>query len=94
MIAIIPIVQNDFILAAIYTVFGIITLAVKRQKNDIAFLAFGFIGLFLSEYFFISTGVETFNRHTLVGIMPFWLPFLWAYVFMVIGRCIKIIDSK
>jgi hypothetical protein len=94
MIAIIPFIQNDFIIAGIYTAFALVTLAIKRQKNDLVFLAFGFICLFISEYFFISTGVETFNRHTLLGVMPFWLPFLWAYAFMVIGRCIRILDSK
>ena len=93
MIALIPIIQNDYILAGIYVLFALLTLVIKRQKKDVLFLLFGFVGLFISEYFFISTGVETFNRHTLFGVMPFWLPFLWAYVFMVIGRCIRILDG-
>lgn len=94
MIALIPFIQNDFVLAGVYALFILITLVIKRQKNELLFLAFGFIGLFLSEYFFISTGVEVFKRQTLFGVMPFWLPFLWAYVFMIIGRCIKILDSN
>ncbi len=94
MIGLIPIVENDFILAGIYTLFILLTLTFKREPNDWTFLIFGFVGLFFSEYFFISTGVETFNRHSLFGIMPFWLPFLWAYAFMVIGRSIRILDKK
>ena len=94
MIGLIPIVENDFVLAGIYTLFILITLTIKREPNDWIFLIFGFVGLFFSEYFFISTGVETFNRHSLFGIMPFWLPFLWAYAFMIIGRSIRILDGK
>jgi hypothetical protein len=94
MIGLIPLIQNDFLLAAVYVVFIAVTLAIKREKNDWIFLVFGFVGLFCSEYFFISTGVETFNRHTLLGVMPFWLPFLWAYAFMIIGRSIRILDKK
>ena len=94
MIGLIPIVENDFILAGVYALFILITLTIKRESNDWIFLIFGFVGLFFSEYFFISTGVETFNRHSLFGIMPFWLPFLWAYAFMIIGRSIRILDGK
>jgi len=93
MIALIPFVKNDYILAGIYAVLTIATLSVKKHKNDILFLVFGFVGLTISEYLFVSTGVETFIRNTLFGIMPFWLPFLWAYAFMVIGRSIKILDQ-
>ncbi len=94
MIGLIPLVQNDFILAAIYFVFILLTVGIKRQKHDVLFLVFGFVGLFISEYVFISTGVETFVRHSLFGIMPVWLPFLWAYAFMVIARCIRILDAR
>ena len=94
MIALIPVIQNDYILASVYIIFAIATIAIRKQKNDLIFLAFGFGGLFLAEYFFISTGVGTFNRQTLLGVMPFWLPFLWAYAFMIIGRSIRIIDSR
>ena len=94
MIALIPLIQNDFILAGAYVIFIAATLGIKREKNDWLFLVFGFIGLFCSEYFFISTGVETFDRHTLFGVMPVWLPFLWAYAFMIIARCIRVLDRK
>jgi hypothetical protein len=45
------------------------------------------------ECIFILTGVETFIRNSLFGIMPLWLPFLWAYGFVVIKRAIAIIES-
>ncbi len=94
MIGLIPFVQNDFLLSGIYVLFIAVTLTIKREKNDWIFLVFGFIGLFLSEWFFISTGVEIFVRHTLFGIMPVWLPFLWAYAFMIIARSIRVLDKK
>ena len=92
MIALIPLVQNDFVLTIVYVVFIATTLAIKKEKKDWAFLLFGFVGLFLSESFFIWTGVETFNRHTLLGTMPLWLPFLWAYAFLIMRRCLKILE--
>jgi hypothetical protein len=49
-------------------------------------LGFGFIFMTLSEYLFISTGVEVFERDSLFGLMPLWLPFLWGYGFVVIKR--------
>ena len=91
MIALIPLVQNDFVLSAIYILFIIVTLVIKREKKDFLFLAFGFVGLFLSEYFFISTGVETFHRQSLFGVMPLWLPVLWAYAFLIMSRVLSIL---
>lgn len=93
MILMIPVIQNDFVLSGIYALVIAVTILIRRHKNDLTFLIFGFVGLLLSEYFFISTGVETFNRRTLLGVMPLWLPFLWAYVFVAIGRCFKIIND-
>ena len=64
-----------------------------REKNDLTIYISGFFFMFLSEIFFISTGVETFERNSLFGIMPLWLPFLWAYGFIVIRRAVHIIES-
>ncbi len=86
MIGLIPFVQNDVLLTAIYIVIIGISFFVKREKNDGIIFLFGLVGLFVSEYFFISTGVETFNRHSLFGIMPLWLPVLWGYAFIGIKR--------
>ena len=49
--------------------------------------------MILSEAFFISTGVETFTRTSLLGIMPLWLPVLWGYAFVAIKRAILILDQ-
>ncbi len=63
----------------------------RYEKKDFLFLIFGFVIMLIGEYLFISTGVETFNRNSLFGIMPLWLPFLWGYVFLVIKRMINIL---
>ena len=93
MIALIPLIKNDVILTGVYIFIIAVTLGIKKEKKDWAFLLFGFVGLFLSESFFIWTGVETFNRHSLFGIMPLWLPFLWAYAFLIMRRCLKILEN-
>ncbi len=93
MIALIPLVINDYILSLIYVVLICVAFAVKREKNDLIVLAFGFIIMIVSEYFFISTGVETFQRNTLFGIMPIWLPFLWSYGFVAIKRSVEILNK-
>ncbi len=46
-----------------------------------------------SEYVFCSTGVETFVRNSLFGLMPIWLPFLWGYGFIAIKRSVLILDK-
>ena len=85
MILLIPFVPNDYLLAIIYVlVIGVSS--VRYSKKDFVFLAFGFVALLLAETLFISTGVEVFERRTLLGIMPVWLPLLWAYVFVAVKR--------
>ncbi len=92
MIALIPYVLNDFILAGIYI--GIIAIsAIRYTRKDFIFLVFGFFMLLAGEYFFLLTGVETFERRTLFGMMPVWLPFLWAYVFVVIKRSVHLFEK-
>ena len=86
MIAFIPFIENDYLLTAIYCAFIVAILISKKERSDYIFLMIGFFGLVGGEYFFIRMGVETFNRHTLLGLMPFWLPFLWAFVFLSMKR--------
>ena len=93
MIGFIPVFQNDYFLSLIYIVIIIIALLAKYEKNDIPILIFGFFIMILSEYIFISTGVETFIRNSLFGIMPLWLPILWAYGFVAIKRSVRIIEK-
>ena len=92
MIGLIPLVKNDFLLTAAYVLIIGSALAVKREPKDITILIFGFFVLTASEYLFVSTGGETFNRNSLLGVMPLWLPFLWAYGFVAIKRGVKILE--
>ncbi len=86
MLALVPSVTNDYLLTAVYVAFIALALISKKERADYLFLALGFFGVILGEYFFVRTGVETFNRNTLFGIMPLWLPFLWAFVFLSMKR--------
>ena len=92
MIGLIPIIMNDYLLVVIYIVIILISLYIKKEKGDIFIFVFGFFAMILSEMVFISTGVETFVRNTLFGLMPLWLPFLWGYGFVAIKRGIKILE--
>jgi hypothetical protein len=47
--------------------------------------------MFFSELLFINTGVETFDRNSLIGQMPLWLPILWGLGFVIIKRYIKLL---
>jgi hypothetical protein len=91
MIGLIPFVSNDYILTLLYIGIIVVALALKRVQNDLLILVFGFVIMIGSEYLFIRTGVETFTRTTLFGLMPLWLPFLWAYSFVVIKRSVEIL---
>jgi hypothetical protein len=91
MISLIPLITNDYLLASIYIIIIILALFIKREKGDFVFMFFGFFAMIISESIFISTGVETFVRNSLFGLMPMWLPFLWAYAFVVMRRSVKII---
>ena len=91
MIILIPIIENDYLLASIYLIIIGGALSIKYEKRDYIFLIFGFCVISISEYLFIQTGVESFNRKSLLGVMPIWLPLLWAYAFIAIKRGIDII---
>jgi len=92
MIGIIPLVPDDYILTVIYIAIIALSLLIKKSKYDFSLFAIGFVTMFGAEYFFISTGVETFHRKSLLGIMPLWLPFLWGYSFIGIKRLIKTLN--
>jgi hypothetical protein len=94
MIGLIPIVASDYILTIIYIVIIVASLAIKRDRNDLLILFFGFVIMIISESIFISTGVETFKRNSLFGLMPLWLPFLWAYGFVAIKRSVEILGHN
>ena len=91
MIGLIPLVPNDYFLTAIYIGVAVFAFVIRREKYDYLAYFLGLIGMTVSEYFFISTGVETFTRNSLLGLMPLWLPFLWAYAFVVMKRSLRIL---
>ncbi len=93
MIGLIPFVLNDYILALVYILIAVATFTLKREDHDYLAYFFGLIVITISEYFFVRTGVETFVRNSLWGVMPIWLPFLWAYAFAVIKRSLRILDQ-
>lgn len=92
MMALIPFVRNDYILTLIFTIIIVISFVVRIEKKEIAIFFFGFLVMIFSETMFVSTGVETFVRNSLFGLMPLWLPFLWGYSFVAMKRVIKILD--
>lgn len=95
MIGLIPLVQNDYLLSLLYIVLIVLSLKIiKYTKSDIMVLLFGFLTMIVFEYIFISTGVETFIRNSLFGLMPLWLPFLWAYGFVAIKRSVEVFGSN
>ncbi len=94
MVAFIPIFKKDYVLTLVYSIIITTAFVIKYEQNDFLVFIVGFISMIISEYFFISTGVETFARKSLFGVMPLWLPLLWAYGFVVIKRGIKIIDKR
>jgi hypothetical protein len=95
MIGLIPLVQNDYLLTLFYVILIFLSsIIIKFSKNDILFLLFGFVIMIVSEYIFISTGVETFVRNSLFGIMPLWLPFIWAYGFVAIKKSSEVFNDK
>lgn len=94
MIALIPLIPNDYLLTFSYLVIIAVSLKIKYESKDILFLVLGFFVMTVSEILFINTGVETFKRNTLFGLMPLWLPFLWSYGFVVIKRFVNILIVK
>ena len=94
MLALIPLVPNDYNLSLVYTLIIVAAFYVKREKNDLLIFIFGFFVMTIFENLFVKTGVETFQRNSLLGIMPLWLPLLWAYGFVAIKRSINALDGR
>ena len=75
MIGLIPLIINDYLLTLVYIAIITVSLIIKNTKNDLRVFVFGFFIMIASEYLFVSTDVETFQRNSLFGLMPLWLPF-------------------
>ncbi len=93
MIGLIPLIINDYLLTLVYIAIITVSLIIKNTKNDLRVFVFGFFIMIASEYLFVSTDVETFQRNSLFGLMPLWLPFLWGYGFVAIKRSIEILNG-
>ena len=93
MIGLIPLIINDYSLAVIYIAIIAVSLIIKNTKNDLLVFTFGLFIMIVSEYLFVSTGVETFQRNSLFGLMPLWLPFLWGYGFVAIKGSIEVLNG-
>jgi hypothetical protein len=91
MVALIPFIKNDYTLTGIYILIIVVMLSIKQEKGDVFVCIFGFVAMIFFETIFITTGVETFIRNSLFGIMPLWLPFLWGYGFIAIRRGVQIL---
>ncbi len=92
MTGLIPLISNDIFLMLAYVIIILISFFIYREKNEITIFIFGFLVMIAAETLFVSTGVETFVRNSLFGIMPLWLPFLWGYSFVAMKRAIKILN--
>jgi len=93
MIILIPLIQNDYFLSIAYAIIIIASFFMHYEKKDTFVFIFGFFAMGISELFFVSTGVETFVRNSLFGIMPLWLPIIWAYAFVAMKRVIWILGK-
>jgi len=91
MIGLIPLIGSDYTLAGVYVLIIAVSLWIRHEPLDATAFVAGLIVMTISEYFFLQTGVETFSRNSLFGIMPLWLPVLWAYGFVVIKRATMIL---
>ena len=92
MIGLIPLVENDLVLAVLYIVIIFAAFKIKKEKTDLRIFFLGLIIMIAVEYLFVSTGVETFVRNSLFNLMPIWLPLLWGYGFVAIKRSARVLE--
>ena len=93
MVGLIPLIDNDYYLFLVYLLVIFTSFIFKKERNEVFIFGFGFLIMIFFEYIFISTGVEIFYRNSLFGLMPVWLPLLWAYGFVGIKRAVEILDN-
>ncbi|MDE2001564.1 MAG: hypothetical protein KGI60_03310 [Patescibacteria group bacterium] len=93
MIGFIPLVPNDYLLTAIDALVIAALLGARRAPKDGRVFLLGVGVMLFFEYIFVSTGVETFSRQTLLGVMPLWLPIVWGYAFVAIRHSVPLLVS-
>lgn len=94
MIGLIPVIKNDHDLLLVYVIIISIVFGLKYVKWDWLFFVFVLLMMTASESFFIFTGVEVFQRNSLFGLMPIWVPVLWAYSFVVMRRMVDLLNRE
>lgn len=89
MVLLISFIQNDYYLTLVYIGIIAIALFIKYEAKEYLFFLFGLVIITFFEWVFVSTGAEIFLRRSLFGVMPIWLPLLWAYSFIAIKRAVE-----
>ena len=92
MVALIPLIRNDFLLAGIFILFIATTLLIRQDRKDLVFLGVGIVVPTIGEILFVATGVESFSRDVLVLGIPLWLPLLWGYIFIMMRRGVAALE--
>ncbi len=92
MIGLIPVLPDDYVLALVYIAIIISSFLFKIEKGEILIFFSGLAIMTIAEVLFVNTGVETFTRRSLFGLMPIWLPILWGYGFVIIKRIVKVLE--
>lgn len=94
MISLIPLLEHEVGITLCYTLVAVSYFILhKWKKLDLIVYTLGFIAMTLFETIFLLTHVEIFTQRGLFGIMPLWLPFLWAYGFLVIKDSLAVITK-
>lgn len=91
MVSLLFFTQNTLLLSILYIVPALIYFFRQPQKINIIVYLTGLFFMTIFESIFLLTGVETFADKSLFGIMPIWLPFLWAYGFLAIKDSLLIL---
>lgn len=93
MIGLIPVIKSDWLLVAIDAILILTLFLIRLEQHELTIFVASAIIITFFEALFISTGVETFTRNSLFGIMPLWLPLLWGYSMVAAKRFVLYLNS-
>jgi hypothetical protein len=92
MIGLITALNNETLVAGLFVLIIAVSLWLRYERHDSVVLLAGLLLYPIAEYLFVSSGVETFTERGLFGIMPLWMPFLWAWGSVAIKRVVMVLD--
>ena len=92
MIGLIATLRDEVLVSGLFVVIIAISLAVHYERHDWIFILIGFFIYPVFEYLFVSTGLEVFSERGLLGVMPLWMPLLWAWGAVAIKRVLHHFD--